>query len=304
VHDKQVRRRRAVLGVLVGASLILLTAYFGESPNSPLHSIQRGIVEVFSPVQEGASKVLSPVRDVANWFSSTFRAKSQVDRLNKRVHELEAQVAQLQQYELEYNQVSKEVGLDARIGASSYAPVAANVYERSPSLWYSQLLVDKGSADGVHSGDPVISQNGLVGKVLYAYSTVSVVQLITDHSMSVTAEVQDSPGDTGELVPAVGNPNQLELTYLPSHAQISQGQLIVTAGFKDGTLDSLYPAGIPIGTVTNASQAELLCCQQIQVAPLVDLNHITSVQILTHPQGSTLSASLNGTSKTAQVGGP
>ena len=55
MHDKQVRRRRAILGLLVGVSLILLTAYFGESPSSPLHTVQRGVVEVLSPVQEGAS---------------------------------------------------------------------------------------------------------------------------------------------------------------------------------------------------------------------------------------------------------
>ena len=71
MHDKQVRRRRAVLGLLVGVSLILLTAYFGESPSSPLHTVQRGVVEVLSPVQEGASKALKPVRDVAGWFSDT-----------------------------------------------------------------------------------------------------------------------------------------------------------------------------------------------------------------------------------------
>ena len=84
MHDKQVRRRRAVLALLVVVSLILLTAYFGESPQSPLHSVQRGIVQVFSPVQAGASKVLSPVRDVANWVSDTLRAKSNVDKLRKR----------------------------------------------------------------------------------------------------------------------------------------------------------------------------------------------------------------------------
>ena len=48
-------------------SLILLTAYFGESPGGPLHTVQRGIVEVLSPIQEGASKALTPVRDVAGW---------------------------------------------------------------------------------------------------------------------------------------------------------------------------------------------------------------------------------------------
>ena len=303
MHDKQVRRRRAVLGVLVGASLILLTAYFGESQNSPLHSIQRGIVEVLSPIQEGASKALSPVRDVANWFSSTFRAKSQLDEYKNEVNQLRAEVAQLRQYKSDYGALSQEVQLDAKIGASSYAPVAANVYERDSQLWYSQLFVDKGTDDGVRANDPVISQDGLIGRVLQAYATVSVVQLITAPKMSVTAEVQPG-GYTGELVPSVGNPNQLELTFLPSHANITSGETVVTAGFKSGPLESLYPAGIPIGTVSSASQGELLSSQQVQVAPSVDLNHITSVQILTRPQGSTLSASLGGATKIAQVGGP
>src|SRR5438270_5729772 len=93
MHDKQVRRRRAVLGLLVAVSLILLTAYFGESPSSPLHSVQRGIVEVLSPVQEGASKALKPVRDVAGWFSSTLHAKSQVSKLQTQVHSLTSRLA-------------------------------------------------------------------------------------------------------------------------------------------------------------------------------------------------------------------
>ena len=84
MHDKQVRRRRAVLGLLVAVSLILLTAYFGETPNSPLHTVQRGVVEVLSPVEQGASEVLAPVRSVAGWFSSTFHAKTQVKQLQRR----------------------------------------------------------------------------------------------------------------------------------------------------------------------------------------------------------------------------
>src|SRR5438270_12760650 len=100
MHDKQVRRRRAVLGLLVAVSLILLTAYFGESTSSPLHSVQRGIVEVLSPIQEGASKALKPFRDVAGFFSDTLRAKTQRDELLKenqklRQHLATAQAAQL-----------------------------------------------------------------------------------------------------------------------------------------------------------------------------------------------------------------
>ena len=60
VHDKQVRRRRAVLALLVAVSLILLTAYFGETPTSPLHNVQRGVVEVFSPVEAGRQQGPDP----------------------------------------------------------------------------------------------------------------------------------------------------------------------------------------------------------------------------------------------------
>ena len=112
VHDKQVRRRRAVLALLVAVSLILLTAYFGESPSSPLHSVQRGIVEVLSPVQEGASKALKPVRDIAGWFSDTFHAKSERDQLRKEVQTLRAELAQAAEREIQNAQLTKEVGLD------------------------------------------------------------------------------------------------------------------------------------------------------------------------------------------------
>ncbi len=144
MHDKQVRRRRAVLALLVGVSLILLTAYFGESPSSPLHSVQRGIVEVFSPVQAGASKVLSPVRDVAGWFSDTIHAKSQADRLRKQNQKLQAQVAQYKQAWIENQQLRNEVRLDNSNGISSYKPVAAQVIARDPTLWYLTIEVDKG----------------------------------------------------------------------------------------------------------------------------------------------------------------
>ncbi len=58
MYDKTVRRRRAVLALLVVLSLILLTAYFGESSEGGLHSVQRGFLTVVSPIQEGANKAL------------------------------------------------------------------------------------------------------------------------------------------------------------------------------------------------------------------------------------------------------
>jgi rod shape-determining protein MreC len=284
VHDKQVRRRRAVLALLVGVSLILLTAYFGESPQSPLHTVQRGIVEVLSPVQEGASKVLTPVRDVAGWFSSTLHAKSQNDRLRKENQQLQAQLAQAKEAQILNAQLSKEVGLDNSLNINAYHAVTAQVISRDPTLWYATVEVDKGSDDGVHLGDPAVGDGALVGKVSTVDPTVSIVTLITDDTYAVSAQVQDSAGDTGLLVPAIGNPNEMLLQDLNQHAAVAGGDQVVTAGFSSGSLQSLYPAGIPIGTVSNpVNQDELLNNGQVQVVPAADLRHVDVVQILTTP---------------------
>ncbi len=284
MHDKQVRRRRAVLGLLVAVSLILLTAYFGESPASPLHSVQRGIVQVLSPIQEGASTVLSPVRSAANWVSETLNARSEVASLRSQKQSLEATVARLRQDAIENQHLSALVKLDDANGIDAYSPLAADVIGQDPSLWYHQIEVDRGTNDGVSQYDPVVGDDGLVGRVEYAYSDVSIVMLLTDPTFGVVAEVQDGSGDTGVLEPQPGNPNALNLTDLNPQAPIQNDQLVVTAGYtdpNDSELNSLYPPGIPIGTVTSFNQDTLANDRQVQVTPLVDLRNLPVVQILT-----------------------
>lgn len=293
MHDKQVRRRRAVLALLVGISLILLTAYFGESPSSPLHNVQRGIVQVISPIQSGASTVLSPVKDVAGWFSDTFQAKSQRDQLRRQVATLTRQVDQYQQQAILAQQLQKQVGLDSSNSIGAYQPVGANVITRDPTLWYQTMTVDRGSDDGVKLGDPVTGDGALVGKVTTVDATVAVVTLITDHTYAVTAEVLGGAGDTGVLVPAVGTPGQMLLQDLPPHASIQKGDHVVTAGYKDPAnpaLNSLYPPGLPIGQVSNADQNTLLNNQQVSVSPEASLRHLSAVQILTRPHAATVRA--------------
>ena len=96
MYDKTVRRRRAVLGLLVACSLILLTAYFGESTGGALHGVQRGTSEILNPIQEGASRALKPVRDLFGWFGDTLSAKGDLkdaraerDRFRTNAIELE-----------------------------------------------------------------------------------------------------------------------------------------------------------------------------------------------------------------------
>jgi rod shape-determining protein MreC len=290
--------------VLVAVSLILLTAYFGESPSSPLHSVQRGIAEVLSPIQEGASKVLSPVRDIAGWFSDTLNAKSRADRLQQEVDTLRGKLDTAETTLIDTAQNSQQQARDTADNLASYKPLAASVIGRDPTLWYSTVEIDKGSDDGIRLHDPVLADGALVGDVTTVGATVSFVTLITDHTFAVAAEVTDQKGDTGVLVPKVGNPNQMLLQYLPKPLPGQAGPAVpqvpdqvVTAGFTvpgNPSLGSLYPAGIPIGVVSNANQNDLENNGQVQVSPAADLRHFNSVQVLTSPEAGNERAQVTG----------
>ncbi len=286
MYDKQVRRRRAVLALLVVVSLILLTAYFGESAGSPLHSVQRGVVTVLSPIQEGASRALKPVRDLFGWFGDTARAKKERDQLKDQRDRLLDQVVGYKVALQENAELRRTLALDEN-SLQDYDKRTVRVIGRpSNNLLLDRLEVDAGSSDGVRVGDPVVADGGLVGHVSFVAHGTAFVTLITDPSSSVSVKVLDTAGDSGLLKPSVGDPLDLLVQLLPRHASIRVGDIAVTAGFRTSRLDSLYPPNVPIGRVTKADPEELASDQQVHVAPVADLRHLDFVQILVGPTGT------------------
>jgi rod shape-determining protein MreC len=281
VYDKKVRRRRALLAGLVVLSLVLLTAFVGESTSGPFHSIQRGVVAVLSPIQEGASRALKPARDLIGWFGDTIHAKGERDRLQTERDRLLKRVIGAEAARAENRQLRALVGLDGADGLSGSKPVAARVIGRSPTVWYSTIEIDKGSGDGIRVDQPVVAGAGLVGRVSEVTGSSSVVTLITDHTSGVSAKVLDARGDFGVVVPEVGDPSRLLIQTLPPHAPLRIGQDVVTAGTRSRRFPSLYPPNLPIGTVTEVSPDELILSQQAHVKPVVDLRRIEFVQVLT-----------------------
>jgi len=286
VYDKQVRRRRAVLALLVVVSLILLTAYFGESAGSPLHSVQRGVVTVLSPIQEGASRALKPVRDLFGWFGDTARAKKERDQLKAQRDRLLEQVVGYKVALQENAELRRTVQLDEN-SLQDYDKRVARVTGRpANNLLLDRLEIDAGSSAGVRVGDPVVADGGLVGHVTFVAHNTSFVTLITDPSSSVSVKVLNDVGDTGLLKPSVGDPLDLLVQLLPRRARIDQDDIVVTAGFRTSGLESLYPPNVPIGRVVKADPEELANDQQVHVAPIADLRHLNFVQVLVGPSAS------------------
>jgi len=282
VYDKTVRRRRAVLALLVVLSLILLTAYFGEAPGGRLHSVQRGFLTVVSPIQDGANKALKPVRDLFGWFDDTLHAKSQNAELRKQNATLRRQVVAEQAEKRSYRELLDLFHVD-QLGVNAYHPVTATVISKTPNLWYSSVDISKGESAGVHENDPVINEDGyLIGRVAQAASDGAVVDLITDSSMGVSARIGTSKA-TGVVLPKVGDPNELQLQYLPSTAQANNGEYVVTSGTIEPPDDSLYPPGLVIGQVVSSNEESAF--KSVNVHPAANLHELDTVQVLTSPAG-------------------
>jgi rod shape-determining protein MreC len=286
MHDKVVRRRRAVLAVLVLLSLFLLTAYFGEGSNGNLHAVQRGAMEVLAPVQEGANRALKPFRDLFGWFGDTLDAKSTNDQLEAERDRLRNEVATLTAQNRDLAQYKGLQEQNQQGGLGNFAPVNARVIARSPSSWYQTFQINKGSSDGVRVDQPVVNSAGLVGKVKSVSDGNASVMLLTDPEFGVSAQALKS-GEPGSVGPAVGAPGDLRFDLVPNAKDVQRGELIITAGTSTSSrvsdLRSLYPRGIPIGTVKRIENGEGELDRVIHVQPVADLHNLDVVEVLTEP---------------------
>lgn len=287
MYDKSVRRRRAVLGLLVVSCLILLTAYFGESAGGGLRSIQRGFNEVISPIQEGASRALKPARDLVGWFGDTLDAKGDVETLRAERDALRQEVVANEAAARENTELRAQLEMTQALGLGDYGPKGARVINYDPSVWYSRIGIDKGSSDGIREGMPVIASGGLVGHVLEVTRGSAQVTLITDHTSGVPARTnRGRPKPVQGVVESsgAGNPNDLVLNYTPPRSTVRVKDRIVTSGTNSRRFESLYPPNLPIGQVTSIEDPGA-DSQEIHLRPYVDLRGLEFVQVLTAVNG-------------------
>lgn len=278
MYRKQVRRRRAVLTLLIIASFLLLTVTYGESSGG----LQRGVSTIFSPLQEVADRALKPARDLVGWFDKTFEARGENSRLREELATARERAVAGREALQENAQLRALLQLDRSpaLAASAFEPVTGRVIARSPTVWHSTVTIDVGSGDGVRVDDPVLSGEGLVGRIAAVQGAASKVTLLTDHTSAVSAKVLPG-GAQGVVRPDVGDPTDLVLDFIVATRNVHRGEPVVTAGWRSGEIASLFPPGLPIGEVTDASLAEQEARQQVHLRLYADIPNLDFVQVLT-----------------------
>lgn len=273
-------RRRIVLGVLVVVSLILITVYFRESDGGVLHDMQSAGSTVLRPFELGATRVARPFEDLYSYLRGLVHAKSERDRLQAELDRVRKRLIRYQSAAQQNKSLKASLQyVSGRSFPGGYRPVTAEIISKLPSQFEQRVVIAAGSANGIKDDDPVVSADGLVGKISKVTSDSAQVTLLTDEDTAVSAIDIDTKAE-GIVRHGHGPGSTLFLDQVPKSDHVALNNRIVTAGWHQGKLSSIYPKGIPIGIVSSASFPSTDLYASVQIAPYVDFSSLDSVIVL------------------------
>jgi rod shape-determining protein MreC len=272
-------RRRLVLGILVVLALALITASFREADDGPLHTAQSSAASALQPLQVAVERVARPFRDAYGWTAGLFDARAEAERLREENQELRQKVIQ-NESALQENVRLQDL-LEYRESPefpTGFGYVSTAVVARPSSAFEQEIVLPVGSADGIEEQAPVVTGEGLVGLVTRVTPHLSRVTLLTDADSAVSARVLRT--DASGIVEHGQAGNSLVLSRVSKQEFVRVGDEIVTSGWRQGDLESLYPPGIPIGRVTYVGTVSTDLYQQVQIESDVDFSSLESVLVL------------------------
>jgi rod shape-determining protein MreC len=239
---------------------------------------QQRVIRVWA--QAAADFVQSPVSTVSsavtNYFQS-FRnlsgAASENEQLKQRVQELEVELQSRQSLVTENERLKSLLNLKEE---SKYPILTAKVIARDPSSWFNTSIINRGSVDGVKLNMPVVTNGGLVGRVMAVGPLTSQVMLLTDDKSGIAGVVGElGTSNALGVIKGTNEKELVEMRYVPGSIEVQEGESVFTTG-----QDSIYPAGLKIGEVVSVTKGSATTTHTILVKPGGKFDSLQEVAIL------------------------
>jgi len=244
-----------------------------------------GGIERLTPLASSVRDILSPVQRVimiaGREVSNLVTTPAKLIGLSKRYRQLDEKNSQLESQLLQFKEISEEnirlkKMLDFRTDlAPQLATEAAAVTGRDHGNWFGSITINKGENQGIKSDMTVITPAGLVGRVIRVSGNTAEVLLITDPRSGVGSMVQETRSP-GILEGVTGGQGSLKMVHIPADLTPDRGNRVITAG-----LGSVFPKGIPIGTVREVCKEEAGLFKMAEIEPYVDFNRLEEVLVVT-----------------------
>jgi rod shape-determining protein MreC len=230
--------------------------------------------------------VTTPITAIQTWVSNQYQgvenflsASQDIQAIRQENTALEAENARLQAQIVELQQQLVEFEILSALlefarANPDYQYIGASIIGRDPSPFLNYLIINRGADDGLRRGMPVVTQNGLAGRIVQVTASAARVSLVTDPITRINVRVEPSRSPavlTGSIT------GDITLEQIPQDANVSPGNLILTSG-----LGGNYPANIIVGQITSVRRRENALFQSASVQPVTDFSDLSIVLVITN----------------------
>ncbi|OGB31435.1 MAG: rod shape-determining protein MreC [Burkholderiales bacterium RIFCSPLOWO2_12_FULL_61_40] len=257
------------LAVCSALALFLMVADARFKVMQPLRVV---LATALYPVQWLALRPVILAQGAGQYFQSLAAAQAEQEAARVKLSQWSQRASQVEQLALENGRLRKLLDLRERLQSPA---TAAQVLYDAADPYTRKVIIDKGLANKVALGSPVLDEMGVLGQVTRVYPMVSEVTLITDrdHAIPVlnvrTGARGVAFGDTSTHADA------LELRYMPANADVAVGDLLTTSG-----VDGIYPPGLPVARVEKVERRVDAVFARIYCVPLALVSGAGHVVVL------------------------
>ena len=262
-------RSRFVLLLLILTAGTVITLSYRSQANQDVSRVRGWVADAFDPVDRA---VVAAFRPVGNFFKGAFdygSLRSQNAQLRSRIAALQGRSADGPD---QRRQLAELLALDHLPFAPALAKVPAEVIATTFSNFQITVELDRGAAQGVATGMPVVTGAGLAGRVVDVARTTCTVLLVTDPTSSIGVRAGGAIG----VASGQGPGRTLRVDYLAPGSPIHKGSVMFTSGLEG----SIYPPGIPVGRVSLKANPPNSLQLEVAMRPLADLSQMQFVDIL------------------------
>ncbi|MEI8155968.1 MAG: rod shape-determining protein MreC [Burkholderiales bacterium] len=266
------RQGPSALSKLAVCSALALFLMVADSRFKVMQPLRIALATVLYPAQWLALRPVLLYQSTSQYFSSLTAVQAEQEETNKK-HNLQSQRAnQVDQLSLENERLRKLLGLRARLQSPS---TAAQVIYDAADPYSRKVIIDKGMADHVNLGSPVLDESGVLGQVTRVYPLVSEVTLITDRDHAIPV-LNTRTGARGVAYGDVSlRADAMELRFMAANADVTAGDLLTTSG-----VDGVYPPGLPVARVEKVERRVDAVFARIYCVPLAQVSGSSHVMVL------------------------
>ena len=230
--------------------------------------------KLVTPIQNGLTHLKNSINGNSTFFTNINNLQTENEELKKKNSELEQDLRKLETIKTENQSLKEYMNLTEKY--ADYKTLPADVINRDISNYAKTILINLGTDNGVQEGMTVIGDEGLVGYIISVTSSTAKVQTIVDTASSVSS-LMSTTRDPIVCKGTLDDASTLKAMYIPTEAQIIQGDSIETSG-----IGGIYPKGIHIGTVERVVNTSNPIDRYATIKTAVNFEKLETVLVVTN----------------------